>query len=300
MKKQDIINLKLNPTDKPDYYYLMIDEYILILAFLPFYRLAIMSSVTSKKALGNYLNRLYIHNDDIKRAYLIEHDLGIVLNYRRMDQREFEAILKNLVLTFKELKIHTVDRFTKQPGVLYPAFMAEDIEIVSRQSFAKQEREHQPKKSQNAGLLSAFLLGLIGSWMFAHYHKLGLIVSLSGIIIGLCTFFGYLWLGERMDKKGIIGSVVISAVDLLIGQVFATAISIKDGLVASTKNTMHLSLFETLPLVSHFLVDQDVIGAMLPYLGLTLLFVITTILICFSFYKKGHLLKNTYILYDQR
>lgn len=300
MKKQDILNLKLNPTDKLDYYYLVIDEYILILAFMPFYRLAIMSSVTYKKSLADYLNRLYIHNDDIRRAYLIEHDLGIVLNYRRMDQKEFEAILKNLVITLKELNIHTVDRFTKQPGVLYPAFMAEDIEIVSRQSFAKQEREHQPKKSKNTGLLSALLLGLIGSWMFAHYHKLGLIVSLSGIILGLCTFFGYLWLGERMDKKGIISSVVISAVDLLIGQVFATAISIKDGLVASTKNTMHLSFFETLPLVPHFLVDQDVISAMIPYLVLTLLLAIVTILICFYFYKKAHLLKNTYILYDQR
>ena len=138
MKKQDIIDLKLNPTDKPDYYYLVIDEYILILAFMPFYRLAIMSSVTHK-SLSDYLNRLYIHNDDIKRAYLIDHDLGIVLNYRRMNTKELEAILKNLVLTFKELKIHTVDRFTKQPGVLYPAFMAEDIEIVSRQSFAKQD-----------------------------------------------------------------------------------------------------------------------------------------------------------------
>lgn len=300
MKKQDIIDLKLNPTDKPDYYYLVIDEYILILAFMPFYCLAIMSSVTSKKALANYLNRLYIHNDDIKRAYLIEHDLGIVLNYRRMDQKEFEAILKNLVLTFKELNIHTVDRFTKQSGVLYPAFMAEDIEIVSRQSFAKQEREHQPKKSKNAGILSALLLGLIGSWMFAYYHKLGMIVSLSGIILGLCAFFGYLWLGERMDQKGIISSIVISAIDLLIGQVFATAISIKDGLVASTKNTMHLSFFETLPLVPHFLVDQDVIRAMIPYLVLTLLLAIVTILICFYFYKKAHLLKNTYILYDQR
>ena len=163
MKKQDILNLKLNPTDKLDYYYLVIDEYILILAFMPFYRLAIMSSVTYKKSLADYLNRLYIHNDDIRRAYLIEHDLGIVLNYRRMDQKEFEAILKNLVITLKELNIHTVDRFTKQPGVLYPAFMAEDIEIVSRQSFAKQEREHQPKKSKNTGLLSALLLGLIGS-----------------------------------------------------------------------------------------------------------------------------------------
>ncbi len=282
MKKQDILNLKLNPTDKPDYYYLVIDEYILILAFMPFYRLAIMSSVTYKKSLADYLNRLYIHNDDIRRAYLIEHDLGIVLNYRRMDQKEFEAILKNLVITLKELNIHTVDRFTKQPGVLYPAFMAEDIEIVSRQSFAKQEREHQPKKSKNTGLLSALLLGLIGSWMFAHYHKLGLIVSLSGIILGLCT------------------SVVISAVDLLIGQVFATAISIKDGLAASTKNTMHLSTFETLPLVPHFLVEQDVVSAMIPYLALTLLLAIITILICFYFYKKAHLLKNTYILYDQR
>ena len=201
MKKQDILNLKLNPTDKLDYYYLVIDEYILILAFMPFYRLAIMSSVTYKKSLADYLNRLYIHNDDIRRAYLIEHDLGIVLNYRRMDQKEFEAILKNLVITLKELNIHTVDRFTKQPGVLYPAFMAEDIEIVSRQSFAKQEREHQPKKSKNTGLLSALLLGLIGSWMFAHYHKLGLIVSLSGIILGLCTFFGYLWLVSAWTRR---------------------------------------------------------------------------------------------------
>lgn len=30
MKKQDILNLKLNPTDKLDYYYLVIDEYILL------------------------------------------------------------------------------------------------------------------------------------------------------------------------------------------------------------------------------------------------------------------------------
>ncbi|HCJ14510.1 MAG TPA: hypothetical protein DHV77_04665 [Erysipelotrichaceae bacterium] len=103
-----------------------------------------------------------------------------------------------------------------------------------------------------------------------------------------------------MDKKGIISSVVISAVDLLIGQVFATAISIKDGLAASTKNTMHLSIFETLPLVPHFLVEQDVVSAMIPYLALTLLLAIITILICFYFYKKAHLLKNTYILYDQR
>lgn len=59
------------------------------------------------------------------------------------------------------------------------------------------------------GLVGAFLGSLIGAALWVAIYKLGYIAGIAGAVTGICAMKGYEMLGKFLDKKGVVGSVII-------------------------------------------------------------------------------------------
>lgn len=68
------------------------------------------------------------------------------------------------------------------------------------------------KSNLAAGLVGAFLGSLIGCILWVLIYKLGYIAGIAGAVTGICAMKGYELLGGHLDKKGVIGSVIIMIV----------------------------------------------------------------------------------------
>ena len=77
-------------------------------------------------------------------------------------------------------------------------------------SLQTSQQEIQSKKSSLvAGLVGAFLGSLIGAALWILIYKLGYIAGIAGAVTAICAMKGYTILGGHLDKKGVIGSVII-------------------------------------------------------------------------------------------
>ena len=86
---------------------------------------------------------------------------------------------------------------------------------------ANQQNIQSKKSSLVAGLVGAFLGSLIGCILWVLSYHLGYIAGIAGAVTAICAMKGYAILGGHLDKKGVIGSVVI----MLIMIFFANKIS---------------------------------------------------------------------------
>lgn len=74
---------------------------------------------------------------------------------------------------------------------------------------ANQQKIQSKKSSLVAGLVGAFLGSLIGCLLWIVIYKLGYIAGVAGAVTAICAMKGYELLGGLLDKKGVIGSVII-------------------------------------------------------------------------------------------
>lgn len=71
------------------------------------------------------------------------------------------------------------------------------------------------------GLVGAFLGSLIGCALWIVIYKLGYIAGIAGAVTAICAMKGYEMLGGHLDRKGVIGSVIIMLVMIYIGNKIA-------------------------------------------------------------------------------
>ena len=62
------------------------------------------------------------------------------------------------------------------------------------------------------GIIGAFLGSLIGAICIVLLNQFGYIASICGVVMGICTFKGYVLLGKKMSIKGLIFSGIIMLV----------------------------------------------------------------------------------------
>ena len=74
------------------------------------------------------------------------------------------------------------------------------------------EQKKQEKSNFVPGLVGAFLGSLIGCALWILIGKLGYIAGIAGAVTGICAMKGYEMLGKHLDRKGVIGSVVIMVI----------------------------------------------------------------------------------------
>lgn len=84
-----------------------------------------------------------------------------------------------------------------------------------QRSLQEQQQTIVSQKSRLVpGLVGAFLGSLIGCILWVLIYKLGYIAGVAGAVTGICAMKGYEMFGGRLDKKGVIGSVLIMFVTL--------------------------------------------------------------------------------------
>ena len=77
----------------------------------------------------------------------------------------------------------------------------------------KHRQQKQGEKSNLVpGLVGAFLGSLIGCALWVLIGKLGYIAGIAGAVTGICAMKGYEMLGKHLDRKGVVGSVIIMVV----------------------------------------------------------------------------------------
>lgn len=71
------------------------------------------------------------------------------------------------------------------------------------------------------GLVGAFLGSLIGAALWVAIYKLGYIAGIAGAVTGICAMKGYEMLGRFLDKKGVVGSVIIMVITIYLANKLA-------------------------------------------------------------------------------
>ncbi len=66
------------------------------------------------------------------------------------------------------------------------------------------------------GTVGAFLFSLVGGAMYLLLSRIGFIAALSGLVAVVCAIKGYTFFSKKESKRGIIISVIISALVLII------------------------------------------------------------------------------------
>lgn len=72
-----------------------------------------------------------------------------------------------------------------------------------------QQNIQAQKSNLIPGLIGALLGSLIGCVVWILIYKLGYIAGIAGAVTGICAMKGYEMLGKHLDKKGVIGSVIV-------------------------------------------------------------------------------------------
>lgn len=95
---------------------------------------------------------------------------------------------------------------------------------------ANQEVIRGRKSNLIAGLVGAAIGALIGAVLWILIYKLGYIAGIAGLAIGVCAMKGYEMLGGCLDKKGVIGSVIIMIIMVYLANKLAWAWDAYDAL----------------------------------------------------------------------
>lgn len=94
------------------------------------------------------------------------------------------------------------------------------------------QRRQEAVKSQKSnlvpGLIGAVIGSLIGCALWILIYKLGYIAGIAGAAIGVCALKGYEILGKHLDRKGVIGSVIVMFVMIFFANKIAWAWEIYD------------------------------------------------------------------------
>lgn len=95
---------------------------------------------------------------------------------------------------------------------------------------ARQAAVLSQKSNLVAGLVGAFIGAMIGCALWILIYKLGYIAGIAGLAIGVCAMKGYEILGGCLDRKGVIGSVIIMIVMVFLANKLSWAWDAYDAL----------------------------------------------------------------------
>lgn len=113
------------------------------------------------------------------------------------------------------------------------------------------------KSNLVAGLVGAFLGSLLGCILWVLIYKLGYIAGIAGAVIGICAMKGYELLGGHLDKKGVIGSVIIMIVMIY----FANNVSWSWEIYDVFKADYDITFFDAYVSMKDVLIESDLMGS---------------------------------------
>ena len=170
-----------------------------------------------------------------------------------------EDILNKIVEYFKNHNIENVDEITGSAGSTFACNVYGRIQLISENTFntKKSEATNNTEEKNNfiLGIVGAIAGSILGSILIVAIGQLGFVATISGLAMGLATLAGYKKLGGKIDKKGIIISIVIMLIMTYLASRLNCAILIK----REVPSTDLWAVFKNMPsLIKYGLVKSDV------------------------------------------
>jgi len=280
IKELETIGFK--PTAKKQFYTYKKDGYYIIAQSLVGGKLGLLASVKSDNALISYLDKLTIHDENIVRAYYDDYECGIVVKMRKSAE-EIDALLNDLVAYFMSSGSKQVCHGCHEVKKISPVHIHGDIDLLCEECILKKETE-EVKPEYKKGMLGAVIACIIPAVIWAFTHRLGYVVSATGILFGLCSYLGYKRSGHKMSKKGWLLTFFAAALMMHVGELFAMGFAIQAAFASSSTAT--IGYWQAFVLLPAFLSDPEVIGVTLAYFAYTYVFIFITYLLIYFLHER--------------
>ena len=142
-----------------------------------------------------------------------------------------------------------------------------ELEVALQNHRAQKQSE---KSKLVPGLVGALLGSLIGCVLWVLIYRLGYIAGIAGAVTAICAMKGFELLGGHLDRKGVIGSVIIMLVMIFLANKVAWAWE-----VYAAWGDYGWSFSECFRYLNQILTEYDLMGA---YVGDLVIGYILTIL----------------------
>ena len=124
----------------------------------------------------------------------------------------------------------------------------ESIQYKPEQPQAASAKVKKDRENPLTGMIGALIGAAIGAGVIILLGKLGLVASVSGFILAVCTLKGYEILGRRIGKVGIVFCLILIAVTPYVADRLEWAIAIKNAY-----SDMGVSLVDAFRVVPDFI-----------------------------------------------
>ena len=135
--------------------------------------------------------------------------------------------------------------------------------------------ENEVRENVVAGIVGAFLFGLVGGVLWFVIYLLGFIAGISGLIGAVCAIKGYSVFAKKESVKGIIISVVIALLIIVLAWYLCLSYDVcmayQDWYEAGEIDYT-ITYFESAQVAHYFLAEPDIGPAYWGDLGMGLLF----------------------------
>lgn len=209
--------------------------------------------------LQNYLNAMdkgmFIQYAGYNQYVLILN----IKNDKNLTVWEFDRILKELSSQLQTLGYRQCCRHCGQEVNVNVCSVQGQVDLICDNCFSGYEVTVPDKKPINfpLGIVGALIGSLIGVFAWVIIYQLGIVAGITGFIMAWGCFKGYELLGGRLDKKGIIVSIVIAIVMLAIAEAICLSIEI----YSYYSNYYILSAMDIIESLPFFLSDSEIFGA---------------------------------------
>ncbi|MBO6046555.1 MAG: hypothetical protein J6P61_02270 [Erysipelotrichaceae bacterium] len=283
MKEKDLLTLGFKETPKKHFYYHQQGDMIIIAEVMG-QSFALLTSVAKRKELSSYLDRIVIHNPVVKRTYHQDSEL-VIITKKNVSVEAFKELLDNLYEVLKGCKCEC--RHCHQEKRVNVVYMDRSIELLCDDCSQLLKTNPSVKELRvGLGLMGSLIFGLIPALIWGFFNQIGMIISLTGILFGLTGYLGFRIFAGGMNRKGFWLSMLMTYIDLWIGEIIALTFSIQSAYTASVEQ--HVTLLESFRVLPAFLSDSEVLGVILAYHFYALILIITVYVIAHLIYKRRH------------
>lgn len=253
-------------------YYLSIQDFrTFILISVPI-KLSENYNITGINSILAKLNEEY---SNMKSATYNNNSIEIRYDYKTVWKSNSDNILSILNALVREVTLNNLSTCCPACGEVTPIspFLVDNkfipccdnCKLEIKNSIAdNQDTIRKQKSNIVAGIVGGFLGSLIGVTLWIIIGLAGYIAAICGLVLAVCTIKGYQLFGGKLDKKGMVITIIITILMVFVSQYLTLSLEIYN----EFKADYAISVFNAIRAVPDFLKDADVSRSFYVNLGI--------------------------------